>query len=178
MSRGTFPPEASMMLTFGFCRTRAEPVIHLLHFLPDERLVMEGTGQRCDALTAGEKMHGPRVRFVLASEQSELPAQPRAKQSEQLFRFALRGVTELRKLGAQRAYRATIALDVGAVGNQDVNEAANSIGGSLSFDLPPFQHLARCGQTRLDDGIQDLILRFEVVVEVAARDPYGLGNVR
>jgi hypothetical protein len=87
-------------------------------------------------------------------------------------------VTKLRKLPAQRADRAAVAFDVGTVGDQDMDEAADAVFGVFPIDLPPLQHGPRVGQPRADHGIQNLVLGFEVIVEIAARNPHRIGDVR
>jgi hypothetical protein len=113
-----------------------------------------------------------------AAEQGELPAQPFPEQREQLVRLVLRGMCELRQLGAQCSDRAAIALYVGPVRNQDVDESSDSISGLLALGLPARQHLPRGGEACRDDGVQDLVLGFEVMVEIAARDPHDIRNIR
>src|SRR5262245_65959070 len=91
---------AMLVGAFG---ARSQPRVHLLYFLLDEFLVMEGACQRGDTLAAGEQMHRELVGIRRAAEQRELPAQPGPEQRKELVRLALRGMIELRKLTAQRS---------------------------------------------------------------------------
>src|SRR5262245_61989428 len=114
--------------TTNIWRFLPQPLAHLFHLLPDELLIMESTTQGGDALAAGEQRHRKRVGIGRAAEQRELPAQPGPEQCEQLVRLGLRGVTQLRELAAQRADRAAVALNVGPVRDQDMDEASDAIG--------------------------------------------------
>jgi hypothetical protein len=87
-------------------------------------------------------------------------------------------VIEFGQFAAERADRAAVALDVGAVGDEDADEAADAVRGLASLQLPALQHRPRAGETRLDHRVEDLVLGPEVVVEVAARDLHRGGDVR
>ena len=84
---------------------------------------------------------------------------------------------ELRKLGAQRADRATEQHDLGPVHDQNFNEAADAFRRRLSVDLPLAQHFPRVRETPIDHRVQNFVLGFEVVVKVAARDVQSLRDV-
>src|SRR5688572_3198382 len=87
-------------------------------------------------------------------------------------------MTEFRKLRGQGADRAAVALDVGAVGNQHVNEAADAIPRLFSIRVPSIQHPLGVDETLDNQRVQDVVLGLEVVIEVAARDLYVIRDVR
>ena len=151
--------------------------MHLPNFLIDEFLVVQGGSQRGHALATGEDVHRQEVRVLLAAQQRELAAQPDAEQREQLVGLAARRVAEFCQLHAQGAHRAAVALDIRSIDEQDVDEAADSSGGRGALELPSLEHLACLGKPALDGGVEDVVLGFEVVVEVAARDLHRLGDV-
>jgi hypothetical protein len=59
-----------------------------------------------------------------------------------------------------------------------MDEAPDSIRGVVPVRLPLLQHALGIRQTMADDGVQNLVLGFEVVVEVAARYLHDIGDVR
>lgn len=147
------------------------------HLVADEVVVVESVREHGDALTAREQMQREPVGIRLSPELLELAAQPSAEQREELVGFGLRTVIELRELRAQRADGTTVPFDLVSVCDEHVDEAANTVRRSLPCALPLLEHLRGALQARRDHRVEDLVLRLEVMIEVAARDLHRVRDV-
>ncbi|CUX68939.1 hypothetical protein AGR5A_pb0140 [Agrobacterium genomosp. 5 str. CFBP 6626] len=132
---------------------------------------------RC-ALAPGEKMHGKHIRIGLSTECYELTAKPCPKQREQSAGVWLRWMVQLRKLASQSPDRASIQFDLIPIHNQDIDEAANPFYRCLALYLPSLKHSIAISEAFLNYRFENVVLRFEMVIEVAARNLHQLGNVR
>ncbi len=77
-----------------------------------------------------------------------------------------------------RTHRAAICNDLGAFQDQDVDKAVDAVGGGAALIFPRSQHGLRADHPQRYNLLQNLILGFEVVVEMPARDIDLLRNVR
>jgi hypothetical protein len=65
---------------------------------------------------------------------------------------------------------ASIRLNLCLVPDQNVDETADTPSGILDVVHPLPKHVARVGQSMLDDGTEDLVFGLEMVVKIATRD--------
>lgn len=147
--------------------TVLQPVTHLSDLGLDKLFIMKGIGQGRHPLAAGQQMHGQAI-GIRAAQLSKLPSQPVTKQGEYLICLFLQPMIQFRQLSTQGAHRATIQLNPGLVGDQNMNEAADTIGGTLTIAFPAIQQISGFIKAQLDDRLQDIVLGLEMVVEVAA----------
>src|SRR5688572_21235931 len=108
--------------------------------MTDECFVLESAGQGCDALAARQQMHGERIGIFCVPQRFELLAKPAAELSEDHACIALRRMLELGQFGAQCSDWTAVALDVLAIANHHVCEAAKPVDWCLSGLGPPIQH--------------------------------------
>jgi hypothetical protein len=165
------------MRGIGVRTAHFEPIAKLSHFAVDEVVVVEGVCKCGDALGACKNMHGQRVSVAFRAERSELLREPGAEECEDRGGLVLRGMIEFRKFRAECADGAAVQHDLRLVGDKDADEAANALYRRRALGFPLLEHLARVGEAQCDDRIQDLVLGFEVIVEIAARDLYGFGYI-
>lgn len=108
---------------------------------------------------------------------SELLTQPSAKQDKQLLGLRLCAMADLGQLATERADRTTMTNDLGPIRDNNEDEALDALEGRAARVFPCPKHLRYGRHALFDDGIQNLVLALEVVVEVASRDAHGIGDV-
>lgn len=119
-------------------------------------------------LAAHQNVKGQRIGIRFPRQRGELPGQPLAKDGEEGGRLVGNGMVEFRQLVAQGAGRVAMRHDLRAVCNQDRHEAQDPIGGRGRIALPGRQQGDRVRPALGNHRGQDLILRLEVELEVAA----------
>jgi hypothetical protein len=86
-------------------------------------------------------------------------------------------VIEFRQLRKQGPDGTPERSDLFIVHQQDANEACDALLRSLAGIDPFAQHVVPLPDATLDDRIKDLVLRFEMVVEIASRYADRFGNI-
>jgi hypothetical protein len=157
---------------FGrFFADAREPFVATAYLLADEFFIVECLRQRGDALAPGQHAHRQCLGLSAATQLRKMPAQPVAKQAEDLVRMAERGVFELCQLRAKCAHRTAVQQNLCPVRDEDVDEAADALRRCRTFGLPFLQDRPRVLQPQVDHGLKDLIPRLEVECQVSSRNP-------
>ncbi|MPL84736.1 hypothetical protein SDC9_30701 [bioreactor metagenome] len=154
-----------------------EPAPDVGDFAANEGFVAEGGGQNRHPLRPDQKMHRLRLCPGPQAEGAELAGEPVAEQDEDLCGAGLRGVVELGEFGTQRSDRAAEGHDLRAIGDQHADETQDALSRAAAGGLPAVEHLARSRHPARNDGLEDLVLGLEMVIEIPARDANRRGDV-
>lgn len=153
-----------------FVGEREDPGLDLVDLMANESLVVECIGQRRNTLAARQQMHGQRVGIIGAAHGVKLLSEPSPELAENHSGIALRGVLQLGQLRTQGAHRAPEALDVLAIDDEHLRKALQALGRRCALVGPSLKHRPGFGGAMRDHRRKDVVLRLEVVIEIAARN--------
>jgi len=124
-----------------------------------------------DSLAASQQVQGQRTGLLRARQCAELFCQPVAKQVEQLSGILPVCVCGFfTELGVERTNWATKPAQAVPVGHNHVHKTPQAVPGVRQFPVPCRQRRTVFFRELADNGIKDVLLGLEVVVDIAALD--------